>query len=1547
MSGREVGESLSRLGLGITAGVAVPLGLIIREAKNFESAFANVVKTVEGFDVDAFGELNEGAQEFRDSLLDLSTEIPVVADDLAKIASIGGQFGVKNESLLEFTETVAKLGVAVDGIEAETAAAALAQIDNVVDRTKDNFTEFANVLVDLGNKGNSTEADILEFAKRLAGAGAQAGLSGAEIFGLGAAMANVGLNAEAGGTAMSRLLSQMSRAGAEGAEASQKFADFAGRIDTTVSSGQAFAALFEKDASRALDLFFSGLSDAAAKGQNLNVILSDLGVNEVRQRDTTLRLAGAQGELAKQFDLARKAAEAGTALNEEARKKFATFDNQLKLFLNSIKLVAIEFGTPLLSSLRSALDAMKPVTDQMVMLARRFAELPPVVHTATLALGAGTGLAGILLFLGGNAIKAASDISRLVTALRSLSTAQATASLAQASTGIASLGTVATSSTANVVKMTSATTAWGYSMQVAAPAATTAATTAKGFGVAAAGSIAGVVALGLAVGGVKHYIDEWLATAGKTGAALRVLNDGFVGVARVLRDSESLWTAIGEAASRVGAVLSDVGVIVRDRVVTAIALLRSEIKPLTDAVGTFATKAADLGSALVDKVQAGLVAFKAIVMQVVPGVSQMATAVAFVTGKTSEWEQSLRAQADRIREANGQLPRHTADIKLAADATAAAATAAADNTDALAKSRTELDRLHAAVRALNPEQRALIDGWRAAGLSADEIAKKTHIAEGTVTAYIAAADRATKSNAALAKETAVASDAFVRFAQEGVASVEKQLQQLGALDIAAKGDDIAAAMLKLNMSIRGVEDSLDIRKATQGLSKDLTELVRDTRAFQREMEDLAREANDAEPELRAFYDRLIELKEADFAQSLEASIVKTDEFQALLHALNPALFAYVETSKDAADSTAEAAGKTKDWTTALSGIAQAFGNLKDLGGAVGFAAEFVAQADVALQSFGKVREGIREFAKGAKADLVSAFSDMAAGIAGGLAGVIGATDPSKDLGDRLLGGAIQGASLGASAASMGAIIAGATAKGAATAGVWGAAAGIIVGIMIAVFRGRKTRREMEIVGEEWGTSISKGLYEKIKKAQDDFGGDRVAASLFNFSDILTEAGGLNDLNFDEFTGKLRDIFVMLDTGKFTTEQALHVMSENFDAFASHVVESGELASDAFLELLDLNSRSGLNAPEIAEFIGGRSAAIGTGLAAMLGPVAEGAAIVGQRVRDAFSALDKLSQEGKQGSTEWKMATTELNEALRHQREVASGAIGDLENIGFIAVSTFARARASGLSFVEALNAIGPALDVLIQAQRDFGLEGENAAINQLMHYRELANQFPVLVNAASALAPTLLAIQQSGGLTAEALAAMEDQGLRTFNRLRDAGFTQNEALAQMAEFLRLVRDAHKRLNTPIDENTQALIDQAEAAGVLGEEAVSATDQQRRGFELVTKAINQLIVTLGGVPIAIDDISQALDDIPTDIDVRVNVELPDDFLPEGPWQGNPFDPAAASSNPFGDPAASAPAFQGAQAATAGATRQTINFNVDGETIGRIAVEHGPEQIDLYV
>lgn len=211
-----VSKTMTNVGKTLTMGVTLPLvGVGIAAAKmaiDWESQFAGVRKTVDATE-EEFTKLENDLRN-----LATATDSPVAGlenahEVLAGIAEIAGQLGVDKEHIIEFTETIAQLGMATN-LTGEEAALSLAQFANITGMDMGNIDRLGATIVDLGNNLATTEADIVAFAQRLAGAGTLAGLSEAEILALGGAMASMGLNAEAGGTAMTQVLNEMASAAA-------------------------------------------------------------------------------------------------------------------------------------------------------------------------------------------------------------------------------------------------------------------------------------------------------------------------------------------------------------------------------------------------------------------------------------------------------------------------------------------------------------------------------------------------------------------------------------------------------------------------------------------------------------------------------------------------------------------------------------------------------------------------------------------------------------------------------------------------------------------------------------------------------------------------------------------------------------------------------------------------------------------------------------------------------------------------------------------------------------------------------------------------------------------------------------------------------------------------------------------------------------------------------------------------------------------------------------------------------------------------------------
>ncbi len=380
-----------RTGAALSAGITLPIAASIKAATDFESAFSNVVKTVGGFDVDPFGNLNASAARFRREILTLSTQIPVTADALAQIAGVGGQFGVAEADLRGFTKTVAELSQAVDGISGENAAAGLAQIRNIVGPTTASFDQLASTLVDLGNKGTSTEATILETARRFASAGTAAGATASQIFGMSAAVANLGFEAEVGGTALSKTFLEITRAVGTGGAELNAFASTVGM------SADAFKKAWSADATGTFEVLINRLGELQKAGVNTAVIMESMFGKDIRQTQIVQSLALAVGGLKTSLNDSAGAFASANAHTEEARKKFATFEKQVVLLWNQIRAVGIELGSALIPVLREMVTAATPVVSWAAQAVQGFGALPQPIQRVVAVVALLAAAAGPLL----------------------------------------------------------------------------------------------------------------------------------------------------------------------------------------------------------------------------------------------------------------------------------------------------------------------------------------------------------------------------------------------------------------------------------------------------------------------------------------------------------------------------------------------------------------------------------------------------------------------------------------------------------------------------------------------------------------------------------------------------------------------------------------------------------------------------------------------------------------------------------------------------------------------------------------------------------------------------------------------------------------------------------------------------------------------------------------------------------------------------------------------------------------------------------------------
>ena len=365
----QVGQTISGFGSALTKGVTAPIvagaGLVVKAAIDYESAFAGVKKTVDETATVSYQKLSDGIRQ-------MAKELPASAVEIANVAEVAGQLGIKTEDILSFSRTMIDMGESTN-LSAEEAATAIAKIANIMGLTSDEYSRFGASVVDLGNNFATTEKDIVEMTNRLAAGGKLAGLSTADILGLATAMSSVGIEAEAGGTAMVQTLTGIGKAVSGVGKGAKEKLELIAQIAGTTS--ESFSQAWKEKPAEALQSFIKGLQKANDEGKNMDGILSDLGMKGIRQSNMLKSLALASDKMGAAVQRSNQAWKDNTALTNEANKRYETTESQLKMFRNQVTDLAIEFGGPLIKALREGLNAAKPWIENLSELAKKFSSL--------------------------------------------------------------------------------------------------------------------------------------------------------------------------------------------------------------------------------------------------------------------------------------------------------------------------------------------------------------------------------------------------------------------------------------------------------------------------------------------------------------------------------------------------------------------------------------------------------------------------------------------------------------------------------------------------------------------------------------------------------------------------------------------------------------------------------------------------------------------------------------------------------------------------------------------------------------------------------------------------------------------------------------------------------------------------------------------------------------------------------------------------------------------------------------------------------------------
>ena len=350
----------------------------IKASISYESAFTSVRKTVNATE-EEFAALSY-------EIKGMSTEIATSADDIAEVVAIAGQLGIGTDYLTEFARTMIDLGNSTD-IVASEAATTLAKFANITGMDQSLFGNLGSTLVQLGNNFATTESSIMLMAMRLAAAGTQVGLTESQILGFATALSSVGIEAEMGGSAFSKALVKMEVAAATGGEALEDFAKVSGM------TAEQFKALWDADPAAAFQAFIVGLSQMDEQGMSAIATLEEIGISEIRLRDTLLRATNATELFAETQIMANAAWEDNSALVEEAGKRYQTTASKLTNLKNKAVLFGQQIGDDLNPTIQELIEGADDLLDSFLDMDE--AQRQQIVKWAAIAAATGPALLGI------------------------------------------------------------------------------------------------------------------------------------------------------------------------------------------------------------------------------------------------------------------------------------------------------------------------------------------------------------------------------------------------------------------------------------------------------------------------------------------------------------------------------------------------------------------------------------------------------------------------------------------------------------------------------------------------------------------------------------------------------------------------------------------------------------------------------------------------------------------------------------------------------------------------------------------------------------------------------------------------------------------------------------------------------------------------------------------------------------------------------------------------------------------------------------------------
>ncbi|CDZ53071.1 phage tail tape measure protein [Neorhizobium galegae] len=350
--------------LGVSEGIKNTAGAAI----DFETAFADVRKVVDANE--------EQFENLRRTIRQMSTELPIAANDIAALFAAAGESGIATADLKAFSEMAARVGIAFD-MSAGEAGESLAKLKTQLGLTVAETGDMADAINHLSNNMASKAKDVTAYMLRVGALAEMGGFTKEQIAGIGSAMIAAGAEAETAGTAMQNVVKALTR----GASAKKSQKEVAEALGLNLPQ---IAKEMQKDAPKALRKVLTAIAKTP-KDRHL-ALLSDFFGDEAK---AFAPLIGNMGLLEQALDsVSDRTKYSGSAFKEYVQRADTTA-NALDLIQNKIANRFWQMGDQMLPTIKEAALGMGYVLDTLDSRVSVFDEMEVAIKGFAAGLGYG------------------------------------------------------------------------------------------------------------------------------------------------------------------------------------------------------------------------------------------------------------------------------------------------------------------------------------------------------------------------------------------------------------------------------------------------------------------------------------------------------------------------------------------------------------------------------------------------------------------------------------------------------------------------------------------------------------------------------------------------------------------------------------------------------------------------------------------------------------------------------------------------------------------------------------------------------------------------------------------------------------------------------------------------------------------------------------------------------------------------------------------------------------------------------------------------------